>query len=202
MTTIFDLDRYVVHEYERFARSFTNIRAGDLKDKLKAAYESNRFWPEPMIQLNPRFKSEGTVGSLVQRGDLASGIEKIFRNDNAKRDASDPSLPLYQHQLDAVGLANQGKSFVVTTGTGSGKSLCYFIPIIDRILRAKAAGEPQRTRAIVIYPMNALANSQMEELHKRIKGSGHENQVTFKRYTGQDNEEARENIKTSPPTFF
>ena len=45
--TVFDLDRYVVREYERFARSFTNIRARDLKSKMAEAYASNRFWPEP-----------------------------------------------------------------------------------------------------------------------------------------------------------
>ena len=200
MTTVFELDRFVIDEYERFARSFTNIRAEDLKSKLDEAYASKRFWPEPMIQLNPRFKKGGTVGQLVLRGDLAPGVDKIFRTN--KQNAEDSSLPLYKHQLDAIGLANQGKSFVVTTGTGSGKSLCYFLPIIDRVLRAKAAGEPQRTRAIIIYPMNALANSQMEELDKRIKGSAYEAQVTFKRYTGQDDEEAREKIKLSPPDIL
>ena len=78
--------------------------------------------------------------------------------------------------MDAITLANQHRNFVVTTGTGSGKSLCYFLPIIDRILKAKATGEPPRTRAIIIYPINALANSQMEELDKRVKGSGNENE--------------------------
>jgi hypothetical protein len=80
--TIFDLDRYVVGEYERFARSFTTIRAGDLRDKLNQADASNRFWPEPMIQLNPRFKGGGTVGQLVRSGDLAAGIDKIFGRAN------------------------------------------------------------------------------------------------------------------------
>jgi ATP-dependent helicase YprA (DUF1998 family) len=61
----------------------------------------------------------------------------------------------------------QGKqSYVVTTGTGSGKSLSFFIPVIDRILKAKDQDKTARTRAIVIYPMNALANSQLEELDK------------------------------------
>jgi ATP-dependent helicase YprA (DUF1998 family) len=59
---------------------------------------------------------------------------------------------------------------VVTTGTGSGKSLSFFVPIIDRILKAKAADPQKRTRAIVIYPMNALANSQLEELDKFLHG--------------------------------
>jgi hypothetical protein len=76
--TIFNLDRYVVQEYERFARSFTNIRANDLKDKIENAYAGNRFWPEPMIQLNPRFKRGSTVDRLVQTGDLIPGVAKSF----------------------------------------------------------------------------------------------------------------------------
>jgi ATP-dependent helicase YprA (DUF1998 family) len=154
-----------------------------------------------MIQLNPRFKGGGTVGQLARSGDLAAGIEKIFR-ESEPIPGGDGSLALHKHQLDAITLANQGKSFVVTTGTGSGKSLCYFLPIIDRVLRAKAAGEPQRTRAIVIYPMNALANSQMEELGKRITGSGYEGKVTFERYTGQDDDEKRDKVKASAPDIL
>jgi ATP-dependent helicase YprA (DUF1998 family) len=197
MTTIFELDRYVIDEYKRFARSFTTIRAPDLEKKISEEYGSGRFWPEPMIQLNPRYKINGTVAQLVTRGELAPGVEKIFRAK--KPTAEDNSLSLYQHQLDALGLANLGKSSAVTTGTGSGKSLCYFLPIIDRVLRAIAAGEPRRTRAIVIYPMNALANSQLEELDKRIKGSGFEDQIKFSRYTGQDDEETRIKVKETAP---
>ena len=76
----------------------------------------------------------------------------------------------------------------MTTGTGSGKSLCFFIPIIDAAIRARAAREPARTRAIVIYPMNALANSQREEIDKFIKQSGLPDHLrpTFARYTGQE----------------
>jgi ATP-dependent helicase YprA (DUF1998 family) len=72
--------------------------------------------------------------------------------------------------MQAVAKAIARQSFAVTIGTGSGKSLCFFIPIIDAAIRGRAAGEERRTRAIVIYPMNALANSQREEL---IKFLGH-----------------------------
>ena len=54
--TIFDLDRQVVNEYERFARSFTIVRADDLRSQLEKAYADRRFWPEPMIQINPQMK--------------------------------------------------------------------------------------------------------------------------------------------------
>jgi hypothetical protein len=196
--TIFDLDRRVIADYERFARSFTTIRANDLDSQVKKAYDQRQFWPEPMIQINPRFKKGGTVGQLVASSDLAPGIEKIFRDS----DQQDGTLRLHKHQLDAITLAGQRQSFVVTTGTGSGKSLCYFLPIIDRIIKAKAAGETARTRALVIYPMNALANSQFDELDRRIDGSGFEDTVIFKRYTGQDDEAARKDIELSPPDII
>ena len=77
--TIFDLDRHVVREYKRFARSFTSIRAPDLYRKITEAYDGNRFWPEPMIQINPRFNGAGSVGQLVQVGDLVNAGAKLHR---------------------------------------------------------------------------------------------------------------------------
>ena len=97
-----------------------------------------------------------------------------------------------------MGLALHGKSYVVTTGTGSGKSLCFFIPIIDAIVKAKLRGGRQHTRAIVIYPMNALANSQREELKKFLEANHGATGVTFARYTGQEGDEERQRIKNNP----
>jgi ATP-dependent helicase YprA (DUF1998 family) len=51
----------------------------------------------------------------------------------------------------------------LTTGTGSGKSLAYLIPIIDHVLNV---GSGHGIQAIVVYPMNALANSQLGEMDK------------------------------------
>ncbi len=88
----------------------------------------------------------------------------------------------------------------MTSGTGSGKSLCFFIPIIDKILRERATGAPRRTRAVFIYPMNALANSQQEELGKFARNAP--GLVEFARYTGQESNEAREAIAKSPPDIL
>jgi ATP-dependent helicase YprA (DUF1998 family) len=113
-------------------------------------------------------------------------------------------LSLYRHQSQAVAKAAARQSFVVTTGTGSGKSLCFFIPIIDAAIRARAAGEPARTRAIVIYPMNALANSQREEIDKFIKQANLPEHLrpTFARYTGQESPEERERIREAKPDIL
>ena len=61
------------------------------------------------------------------------------------------------------------------------KSLCFFIPVIDAILRAKKTDNTKRTRAIIVYPMNALANSQMEELDKFLKHLAPAQPITFAR---------------------
>ena len=94
---------------------------------------------------------------------------------------------------------------MLTTGTGSGKSLSYIVPIVDRVLRARQAGDRQaRVRAIIVYPMNALANSQLWELEKYLRngyGPGRE-PVTFARYTGQESQADRDRIRANPPDIL
>src|SRR5690606_16197668 len=143
-----------------------------------------------LIQINPRFKLGRGVADLVREGVLHrrfSELSKLFE------------LRLYQHQEYAIALARRGESYIVTTGTGSGKSLCFFIPIVDTVLRANDSDPTRRTRAIVIYPMNALANSQREELKSYL---GERGPVTFARYTGQESAEERELIRHNPPDIL
>lgn len=191
---VFELDSALIRDYERFARSFTVIRAADIAQQVGAIYASNRFWPDPLITINPHFESGPTIDQLAQGGTLADVTPQIFRADGK-------GIRLYRHQAQAVAKAAAGTSFVVTTGTGSGKSLCFFIPIIDAVVRARAAGEAPRTRAIVVYPMNALANSQQAELEKFLEQSGLPEKLrpTYARYTGQESEEDRTRIRHQKP---
>jgi ATP-dependent helicase YprA (DUF1998 family) len=159
---VFDLDRALVSDYSRFARSFTQIRAPDIRSQVEKIYASNRFWPEPLISINPHFEEGATVEQLARDGTLHEDTVRVFRVDGKP-------IRFHRHQAQAIAKAAQRQSFAVTTGTGSGKPLCFFVPIIDAAIRARAAGEAARTRAIVIYPMNALANSQLKELEKFIE---------------------------------
>lgn len=194
---VFDLDRDLLGDYERFARSFTQIRAPDIRAKVEEIYASGRFWPEPLISINPHFERGASIAELVAEGSLHSDTARVFRIDGEP-------IRLHRHQAQAIAKATRRQSFVVTTGTGSGKSLCFFVPIIDAAIRARAAGEVQRTRAIVIYPMNALANSQLKELEKFIDQSGLSDQLrpTFARYTGQESQEERERIRAAKPDIL
>ena len=86
--------------------------------------------------------------------------------------------PLYQHQTDALTLLLEQQNAIIATGTSSGKTLCYQIPILDDLLRDPSAG----LRAIIIYPLNALVNDQLGEWEQMLKGYPH---IRFARFTGQ-----------------
>ena len=192
---VFALRDSVVDEYRRFATSFTTIHAPDIRRQVEAIYAEGRYWPEPLIQINPSYKSSTDVAAMVAASVLHPGAADIFRADGE-------ALSLYKHQEQAIALAAQGESFVVTTGTGSGKSLCFFIPIVDYVLKARRTASARRTHAIIVYPMNALANSQMDELAKFIGQVPGERPVTFARYTGQEDADERKRVADHPPDIL
>ena len=197
----FEFRDQIVANYERFSRSFARIAAADISTKVNEEYDRGRYWPEPLIQINPNYRAANTVAELAKGGTLHPACAEVFQAD--KEEGKPFSIRLHKHQQDAVALAREGRSYVVTTGTGSGKSLAFFIPIVDRILRAKSSDPTPRTRAIVIYPMNALANSQLDELGKFLHGYA-EGQGPFSvaRYTGQEKREERNRIARQPPDIL
>lgn len=199
---VFSLRDAVVGEYKKFATSFTKIFAEDIRRQVEAIYASDRYWPEPLIQINPRYKHTTGVQKLVAEKVLDTRCAEIFRTTPTRDDPRTEPLTLWEHQREAIAIAADGQSYVVTTGTGSGKSLCFFIPIVSAILAEKRSGGARRTRAIIVYPMNALANSQLEEIHKYTSNVAGEPPVTVARYTGQDEEEERLRIAANPPDIL
>lgn len=199
---IFGVRDELIEGYRQFTSSFVDIRDPDVRDHVRERAETGYQWPEPWLSLNPNFATGGSVTDLVNEGLLHPESEQIFR---LKDDGTDgPVLRLHQHQRTAVEAAQAGDSYVLTTGTGSGKSLTYIIPIVDRVLRAKQTGAHRSgVKAIVVYPMNALANSQVEELRKFLEvGFPGEPPVSFARYTGQESEDDRRKIIAERPDIL
>ena len=105
-----------------------------------------------------------------------------------------------RRSLDLAGLTRNVR-FQTETLPGVRKVPCFFISIVDSVLAEKAGGGVPRTRAIIVYPMNALANSQLEELNKFLANVPGERPVTYARYTGQkDAEERRRAPGSTAPT--
>ena len=153
------------------------------------------FWPDALLQLNPSYQQAETVAELSASGLLTTATVDVFRDEKGN------SIRLHRHQSDAVRIAARGESYVVTSGTGSGKSLTYFIPIFDAILRGSHL-DP-KVWAIVIYPMNALVNSQYEALNALSQSYqawfGQPMPIRFDKYTGQQDETTKNRIQRERP---
>lgn len=199
---VFKVHQQLVDDYRSFTTSAVDIHDRRIKQHVEEQIERGEQWPEPWLSLNPMFESGGAISELVDEGLLDPECDGIFRRKEHPADRGTKSITLHRHQREAIEAARTGKSYVLTTGTGSGKSLAYIIPIVDRVLRMK--DEVRGVKAIIVYPMNALANSQELELEKFLRhgyGPGNE-PVTFARYTGQEQGEKREAILKNPPDIL
>lgn len=198
---VFDLRKRLVDDYASYTRSFIKIADPRVQGRVDRALEDGALWPEPLLQLNPTFRPGGTIDDLVKAGVLHPECARIFRIDKTDTDHTGTQLLLHEHQSEAIRKAKENASYVLTSGTGSGKSLAYIVPIVDHVLRR---GTGRGVQAIVVYPMNALANSQDEELRKFLERGYPEGgrPVTFARYTGQERDADRETIRTHPPDIL
>ena len=88
---VFSLDGHLVEDYQRFARSFTTIRAEDIREQVDQIYATGKFWPEPIVSINPHFQLGDSMSKLVSEGTLNERTERVFRID------SQP-LTLFRHQ--------------------------------------------------------------------------------------------------------
>lgn len=186
---IFALRNRVVGEYRAYAESFVHILDSRLDRFVRDELAKGRLWPEGVLQLNPAYALGPTLGELADAGEIVPETARFFGQ----------GLRLYEHQLQALRIAAGNRPYVVTTGTGSGKSLTYLVPIVDRIFRERHEGPS--VRALVVYPMNALINSQLKALQEFKARNWPDCPLTFDRHTGQDrgDRERRNAMLTDPP---
>lgn len=199
---VFEFRDKLVGDYRDFTRSFIQPKAEDICTFLDSEYESGRYWPSPLIQINPAYVTSGTVDQLASEKIISPITADIFRFGKGPDSTGVPAT-LYKHQRLAIESCQRKEPYVLTTGTGSGKSLAYFIPMVDAILKDKELDPTPRIRAIVIYPMNALANSQKEELEKFLFDYPADScPISYARYTGQEDQDERERIIQNPPDII
>ncbi len=161
-------------QYKSYIQTFQKFKNKEIEEFVRRqTEEGNLLWQEPLLQITKKFKQGKTLSSFVNSGLLHKECLNVFKY-------GDKVIHPYFHQDQAftIGLEKQ-QSFIVTTGTASGKSLCFEVPIINYCLRKKDEGQ-KGIKAIIIYPMNALANSQYFELAKKLNGS----KVKIGLYTG------------------
>jgi len=197
MKNIFDLHKDIISDYKLYIDSFINIDDEKILSTVKRDFDSGNLYPEPLVQFNPSFESGGSVEDLVNKGILLNQFNNIFFDHDNK------SWIIYKHQAEAIMVGNEGKGFVVTSGTGSGKSLTYISTIFNHLF--KNPNKPG-IKAIIVYPLNALINSQeaalkgFEDNYRKRTGNGFP--FTFAKYTGQEKQDDRDKVIANPPDIL
>lgn len=119
----------------------------------------------PYVDINCAFSKGKSINQLIDEGILSTEFRDLEINKPKDYKRELPlDRPLYLHQENAIRILNNKNNAVITTGTGSGKTECFLIPMIDALLKEGEGLKEPGVRAILIYPMNALANDQMKRL--------------------------------------
>lgn len=158
-------------DYRAYVESFQRFRNPHIREFVrKGMDEGDLLWREPLIQISRQFKPGTSLEQLAEGGKLHKKCLNVFRSDLGN--PSSPPITPYFHQTEAFRIAvEEGHNFVVATGTGSGKSFCFGIPVVHTCLQLHDKAV-EGIKAVFVYPMNALANSQYIEFAERLAGSG------------------------------
>lgn len=165
--------------YKRYLKTLLAPRDPALAAAFdRAVDETSMLTRGPLLELTPPYAAGASLRELIAEGVLHPGL--------ADMPALGLDRALYRHQETAVRKAVAGRNLVVSTGTGSGKTESFLLPIFNELIAQKAAGTlGPGVRALLLYPMNALANDQLERLRGLLAATP---EITFGRYTGETEE--------------
>jgi ATP-dependent helicase YprA (DUF1998 family) len=169
--------------YLRYLKTTYPFQDNDLRAHFWQALEEPGFLVKgPLLEASPPYQTGRSIEELVGDGLLHPEFRRLCS----------PILPfdrpLYLHQEQAIQKSIAGKrNVVIATGTGSGKTEAFLIPILDHLLREQESGTlgAPGVRALLLYPMNALANDQLKRLRRVLGGLP---SIAFGRYTGETEE--------------
>lgn len=168
--------------YKRYLKTLLAPRDEKLATSFDAEVDSSDLLTKgPILEMTPPYATGATCRELIAEGVLHPGFAAL---DSA---ALPLDQPLYIHQEEAIRKFVAGRNLVVSTGTGSGKTESFLIPIINHLIAEHAEGRlGPGVRALLLYPMNALANDQLKRLRALL---GAVSEITFGRYTGETAED-------------
>ncbi|OPX93178.1 MAG: putative ATP-dependent helicase Lhr [Pelotomaculum sp. PtaB.Bin104] len=173
-----EITEHVRETYLRYLATVFFLRDRELRLQLEKALQAPAvFVKGPYLEATLPYKTGKTINQLIKEGLLTPEFDRLSQGIPMDR-------PLYVHQETALHkIIRLKRNLVVATGTGSGKTEAFLYPIFDCLLRQYKAGDLcPGVRALLLYPMNALANDQMKRLRLILKDYPF---ITFGRYTGE-----------------
>lgn len=178
---------YIQEKFSEYVKSTFLLKNEKYNDDFMRELANSVLTKGPYLKLELPFTKSYTINELIINGQLPKGFLKV----------SDivPDRSLYLHQYNSLKQIQKGSSIVVTTGTGSGKTESFLYPILDALLRKiEKHGSLTGIQAILLYPMNALVNDQVERLRKHLVTIP---EITFGFFTGDTPENYRKKLSNS-----
>ena len=136
---ILNFHKKLINNYKTYIQSFLNIKDPSILKFVDSEIGNKKLWPEPLVQFNPTFEKGRPLSTLVKEGHLDTELDNIFSG-----------YSLYKHQEEAILIGASGKEFIVTSGTGSGKSLTYIATIFNHVLK-QGDFATNKIQAVVVY---------------------------------------------------
>lgn len=175
--------------YKRYITSLLSPNDPVLDAKFREVVASTRGLTKgPILEIMPPYAPGATLSELISEGVL---VPEFARLESVEIPLD---RPLYKHQEKAIRKATAGRNLVVTTGTGSGKTESFLLPIFNHLVGEHVGGTlGPGVRALLLYPMNALANDQLKRLRKLLAGYP---EITFGRYTGETKQTRKQALES------
>lgn len=168
------VDDFLHYQLTTYPLADTDLYA-QLRDLLQLEHSRNTpLRKGPFVSLSRPFRQGATVAQLVADGVFHPAMQSVVPYESVRA-----------HQEAAIRSVHRGDTTLVSTGTGSGKTEAFLYPIISRCLELQEAGAPPGVVAVLVYPMNALAEDQLDRLRGLLAGRG----VPFGMYVGKTPEE-------------
>ena len=183
----------IVEDFRRYI--LTTFKTDDpaINESLAEQVKTEAISNGPYLSISPNYERKCSLKSLIP-GMLSPGFIKI--PDSSLKPEK---FNLYIHQYKALEtVAKNDHNLVLSTGTSSGKTFSFLLPILNYLLNEREKGElGPGVRAMIIYPMNALANDQLNELRGLLKGTG----ITYGAFTGDTQQSQSEALKIYKKTY-
>lgn len=166
----------IVEDFRRYI--ITTFKTDDqaINESFAEQVKPDAISNGPYLSISPNYERKCSIRSVIPNL-LTPEFNKI-QESSLDLDR----FVLYVHQYQALEtIAKNDHNLVLSTGTSSGKTFSFLLPILNYLLKEREEGTLcPGVRAMIIYPMNALANDQLDVLRRLLKGTG----ITYGAFTG------------------
>jgi len=177
-------------DFIRYLLTAYPLKDPELRNKFALALQQpGIIWQHPYLEGSQPYETGESIKTLASQNLLHPGMTDLFAQNERL---------LYKHQQDAIqSVIEEQQNIVVATGTGSGKTECFLIPMMDNLLKEGAGLLNYGVRVLILYPMNALVNDQVKRLRLLLCRQNHNLPlIRFGFYTSRTETEEQEAVES------